>query len=269
MQVSGVFTDVGIYKKDEVSFIKTTGPSALAFKGKQLNGHGKNYHADGFSSPVGRLKNAVKPLEDYNSYDLQQAGIVLGGKTELLFESGIKVNGTIKNILIETNKVLLIAFTHCTVKESNGNMLFKPEWGVYDMAVGEKIVSVYNGAADKDAYEEITLISQEKTHKLVYDEKTLELHNLYQSVRAIRESGENSDQLSGIFTSLKNNHRYDWLCALEILELVYHKKQFHQLEKEVLVYLEIKAGREKDHTKLINDGLYVIKNPVSQLLAED
>jgi len=136
------------------------------------------------------------------------------------------------------------------------------------MAVGRKIVSVFNGAADKDAYEEITLISKAKTHQIIYDEKTIQLHSLYKKVRLIREQGDGLKQLESIFNELKTNHRKDWLCALEILELVYHKKIYHQLEKEVLIYLEIKAGREPDHTKLINDGLHVIKNPVSQLITE-
>jgi len=269
LQVSGVFTDIGVGTKDEVTFIKTTGPSALAFNGKQLNGHGKDYHADGFSSPVGRLKGAVKALEDYNLAELQAVGIITGEKTELVFESGIKITGVVKDIITESNKLLLIAFKDCTVTESNGNILFKPEWGIYDMAIGETIISVFNGAADKDAYEEITLISNEKTRQITYDDKTLKLHGLYQTVRAIRESGEGLDKLAEIFAQLKSNHRQDWLCALEILEIIYHKKIYHQLEKEIQVYLEIKAGRELDHTKLISDGLHVIKNPVSQLIVED
>ncbi|KRT16081.1 phenylalanine 4-monooxygenase [Pedobacter ginsenosidimutans] len=269
LQVSGVFTDIGVGTKDEVTFIKTTGPSALAFNGKQLKGHGKDYHADGFSSPVGRLKGSVKALEDYSLAELQAIGIITGEKTELVFESGIKIIGVVNNIITESNKLLLIAFKDCTVTESNGNILFKPEWGIYDMAIGEAIVSVFNGAADKDAYEEITLISNEKTHQITYDNKTLKLHRLYQTVREIRESSEGLDKLAEIFAQLKSNHRQDWLCALEILEIIYHKKIYHQLEKEIQVYLEIKAGRELDHTKLISDGLHVIKNPVSQLIVED
>lgn len=269
LQVSGVFTDMGINPDDEVTFIKTTGASALAFNGKQLAAHGKDYHADGFSSPVGRLKDAAKALEDYNTKDLESTGIILGAETVLLFESGIKVAGAVKDITVKADKVILIAFSGCTVTESNGNTLFKPEWGTYDMAVGEKIVSVFNGAADKDAYEEITLISGEKTHQISYDDKILKLHALYKTVREIRESGENQEELGQIFEQLKIDHRQDWLCALEILEIIYHKKIYHQLEKEIQVYLEIKAGKELDHTKLINDGLHVIKNPVSQLLVED
>ncbi|MFC1226426.1 aromatic amino acid hydroxylase [Pedobacter sp. BG31] len=269
LQVSGIFTDMGISPNDEVTFVKTTGPSALAFNNKQLTGHGKDYHADGFSSPVGRLRGSEKPLEDHSLPELQSLNISKGEKTVLTFESGISVSGTVKDMIIENNKVLLIAFNDCTVTESNGNILFKPEWGTYDMAIGEKIVSVFNGAADKDAYEEITLISKEKTHHITYDDKTLKLHGLYRAVRAIRESGENLDQLGEIFLKLKTSHRQDWLCALEILEIIYHKEIYPQLEKEIQVYLEIKAGKEPDHTKLINDGLHVIKNPVSQLLVED
>lgn len=269
LQVSGIFTDIGISATDEVTFIKTTGSSALAFNNKQLQGHGKDYHADGFSSPVGKLKNTSQLLEDFTPADLENAGITPGNQTELLFDSGIKVVGRVKEILKENDKVILIAFSDCTVSESNGNILFRPEWGTYDMAVGATITSVFNGAADKDAYEAITLMSEEKTHQITYDAKTLKLHGLYQTVRQIRESGENLDQLAQIFEDLKLNHRHDWLCALEVLEIVYHKKIYHQLEKEIQVYLEIKASKEPDHTKLINDGLHVIKNPVSQLIIED
>jgi len=268
LQVSGIFTDLGVSPTDQVTFIKSTGPSALAYHNKQLNNHGKNYHADGFSSPVGKLKSAEKPLEDFTNEEIKMLGYSSGGRSQLVFESGITVNGNVENILRADGKAILITFNDCTVTESNGNILFKPEWGIYDMAVGEEIISVFNGAADKDAYEEITLISEAKTHKITYDEKIIKLHNLYKEVRTIRENGEHIDKLSYIFEQLKTNHRQDWLCALEILELVYHKKIYHQLEKEVLVYLEIKAGREAEHTKLINDGLHVIKNPVSQLITE-
>ena len=269
LQVSGVFTDLGVNGADDLTFIKTTGPSALAFGNKQLTGHGKDYHADGFSSPVGRLKNANKPLEDYTEAELKALNILNGNTATLIFESGIEVIGRVKEIIKEAEKLILIAFTNCTVTESNGNILFKPEWGTYDMAIGEKIVSVFNGAADKDAYEEVTLISLEKTHKISYDIKTQQLHDLYKTVRNVRESNTGFEQLPDVFEQLKTQHRQDWLCTLEILELVYHKKLYHQLEKEAQIYLEIKAGRAAELTKLINDGLHVIKNPVSQLITEN
>ncbi len=268
LQVSGVFIDIGVDQNDEVTFIKTAGPSALAFDGKQLEGHGKNYHAEGFSSPVGLLKDASKALEKYTSTELQTIGLILGNEAELIFESGIKIIGTVKEITNKNDQLVLISFTNCTVTENNGHILFQPEWGIYDMAIGQKIISVFNGAADKDAYEDITLISKVKADKVIYKEQTQQLHHLYHRVRNIRENGEGLDQLPEIFQALKTDFRQDWLCAMEILELVFQRKIFAQLKKEIQIYLEIKAGREVDHTKLINDGLHVIKHPVSQLIGE-
>jgi len=56
---------------------------------------------------------------------------------------------------------------------------------------------------------------------------------------------------------------------LEILEILHYTGAFPDLEKEVRIYLEGKASDETDHKKLINDGLHVIANPVTQLITEE
>ncbi|RZK43027.1 MAG: aromatic amino acid hydroxylase [Pedobacter sp.] len=269
LQLTGIFTDIGIAKDDELTYIKTTGPSALAYNGQQLEGHGKQYHADGFSSPVGKLINASKALEDHSLVELEALGIKVNNTADLTFESGINVKGTVKDILIQDDKVILIPFENCTVTEKNGNILFDPSWGTFDMAVGEKIVSVFNGAADKDAFEEITFVSKQETHKTNYDVATQKLHALYQKVRSVREEQKGYEELTDIFEDLKSAHRSDWLCTLEILEIVYHQKLSSEFEKELRIYLELKAAAEPEHTKLINDGLHVIANPVTQLITEE
>lgn len=269
LQVTGVFCDMGIDQHNELTFIKTTGPSALAVADIQLEGHSKYYHKDGFSSPVGKLVNSTVALEDFNEANLQEHGIEKGKKAVLLFESGIAVSGIVTDTIYKSDKLVLIIFEDCTVKESNGNILFQPEWGTYDMAVGEKIVSVFNGAADKEAYEEITHISNKATEKTVFDETLRSLHLIYKDVRNIRESGVSYETLAGLFESLKSNHRQDWLCAMEILEILEHTQYNPALEKEVRIYLEMKASNEPEHKKLINDGLHVIANPVTQLITEE
>jgi phenylalanine-4-hydroxylase len=256
-------------KNDELIFIKTSGPSALSYQNKQLAGHGKDYHAAGFSSPVGRLKDSSKPFEDYSSAELDSIGITIGKIASLTFESGVVVNGKVESMISKGDKLLLITFVDCTVKEANGNILFKPEWGNYDMAVGEEIISVFNGAADKDAYEEIVFVSGEQTHKVAYDDATKNLHALYQKVREVRANGTGYEDLSAIFESLKTTYRTDWLLSLEILEVVYHKQLDAEFEKELRIYLEVKAATESEYTKLINDGLHVIANPVTQLINEE
>ncbi|WP_316817425.1 aromatic amino acid hydroxylase [Pedobacter nyackensis] len=269
LQITGVFTDIGIDNNDELTFIKTTGPSAIAVDNKQLEGHGKFYHKDGFSSPVGKLAGIDTLLEDMNLDELAKHGIKTSSAATLTFESGITVKGIVKTIHEAKCKTVMITFEDCTVKESNGNVLFQPEWGMYDMAIGHKITSVFNGAADKDAYEEITHISDKQTHKVTYDDKTQKLHAIYKTVRLIRENGTGHEQLPDLFAALKSEHRSDWLSVMEILEILYHKQLYPELEKEIRIYLGLKAANENDHTKLINDGLHVIENPVSQLITED
>ncbi|NRF41009.1 aromatic amino acid hydroxylase [Pedobacter foliorum] len=268
LQVTGVFTDMGINQNDELTFIKTTGSSALAVEGKQLEGHGKLYHKDGFSSPVGKLKGQPIAIEDFTDLQLEESGILKDQRVDLIFESGIHVAGLVKDIIKHNDKLILIVLEDCTVKESNGNILFQPEWGIYDMAIGATIISVYNGAADKGAYEEITHVSDKQTHQVSYDEKTEKLHNIYKNVRAIREHEVDFEQLRDLFKKVKTEHRQDWLAALEMMEILHHKQLFPDLEKEIRNYLELKSENEIEHKKLINDGLHVIENPVSQLITE-
>ncbi|HTD42152.1 MAG TPA: aromatic amino acid hydroxylase [Mucilaginibacter sp.] len=266
LQVSGTFTDFRKLDNEQPFFIKTTGPTILSVNNMQLKGHGKDYHKDGFSSPVGRLLGIDTPLEDLSPDALKLLGVEAKKKVRLNLVSGITVSGTVKHILTLENKNLLITFTDCTVKDEKGDILFDPSWGVYDMAVGEKITSVFCGAADKDAFEEIVYKSNTNTHRVEYDARILELHQLYQQVRNRRHKGGDFGSLGNVWIKLQKNHYDDWLCALEILEILDHEETEPQLAAEIRAFLEDKAKNEPSLKKLINDGLYLIKHPVEQKL---
>jgi len=265
LQVSGVFAE---FKEldGQPSFIKLAGPVMLSHANRQLKGHGKDYHKDGFSSPVGKLAGIETPLEDIPLDDLALIGIVEGKNAELHFENGIRVSGVVKSITESQGKVLLITFTDCTVKDKDDKLLFDPSWGIYDMAVGEKIVSVFCGAADKEAFEEIAPKSHTGTHRVEYDARTIELHKLYQQVRNRRHNGGDFGFLGNVWLMLQRNHHDDWLCALEILEILDHEQVEPAVANEIRAFLENKAANEPSLTKLINDGFYLIKHPVEQKL---
>ncbi|MCO5950142.1 aromatic amino acid hydroxylase [Mucilaginibacter flavidus] len=265
LQVSGTFNGFTQHKGLPV-FIKTTGPSALAVDNKQLKGHGKDYHKDGFSSPVGKLKGHALPLEDLSVEELNYFGIEKGKTTELNFESGITVTGYVMKIHASNGKTQLITFENCTVTDKDGEELFKPEWGVYDMAVGDKIVSVFCGAADKAAFLEIAYKSNTATHHIAYDQNTKELHKLYQQVRNRRQTGGDFGFLGNVWMMLQKHHQDDWLCALEILEILDHEGVELKLADEIRAFLENKANMQPEFKKLINDGFYLIKHPVEQKL---
>ncbi|TSD66036.1 aromatic amino acid hydroxylase [Inquilinus sp. KBS0705] len=265
LQVSGTFTDFAD-DNGQPSFIKTTGPTALAVNDKQLTGHGKSYHQDGFSSPVGKLKGHDKPLEDFTGEDLASAEINVGKQAKLLFENDILVTGEVSNILQNNGKIVLITLHKCTVTNKNNEVLFDPSWGVYDMAIGEKITSVFCGAADKDAFLEIAYKSNTGTHHPQYDYKTLELHKLYQQVRNRRHTGGDMGFLGNVWMMLQRYHYDDWLCALEILELLDHEGAEPALAHKIRKFLEHKAANQPEYKKLITDGLYLIKHPVEEKL---
>jgi phenylalanine-4-hydroxylase len=266
LQVSGTFTEFTVNQNGKPAFIKTTGETALAVGNKQLKGHSKNYHKDGFSSPVGKLKGFDKPLEDFTFDELRSAGIETGKEISLTFESGITVSGKVADIITKNNKNVLIKVEKCTVLDEKKRVLFDPSWGIYDMAVGEQITSVFCGAADKDAFLEITYKSKTGTHHPEYDQKTKELHQLYQQVRNRRHNGGDLGFLGNVWMMLQKFHHDDWLCALEILELLDHEGAEPALAAEIKQFLEGKATAEPEYKKLISDGLYLIKHPVEEKL---
>jgi len=266
LQVSGTFVDFIKGENNEPVYIKTSGPSMLSINNKQLPGHGKAHHHDGFSSPVGKLKGHAMPLEDLSVTELNYFGIEKDKETILHFESSITVSGIVKEILSENGKIQLITFANCTVKDKHGKLLFDPAWGVYDMAVGEKIVSVFCGAADKEAFVEIAYKSNTGTHHPVYDHNTLELHKLYQQVRNRRQNGGDFGFLGNVWFMLQKKHHEDWLCPLEILEILEHEEVEPELAHEIRTFLEQKAANEPEYKKLISDGFYLIKHPVEQKL---
>lgn len=255
LQVSGIFTDV-IEVNNDVAYIITSGKTALAFDNRQLDGHGKSYHAQGFGSPVGKIKGIDQPLHTLNKVQLKNKGIEVGQSTELEYESGIRIKGVIKKLTFHKGNLTLISWTECIVRY-NDRILFEPDWGIYDMAVGEEIISAFSGIADPDAFEFSCIPPKEKTHKLVHTEKAKQLHALYQRVRDIRDKGKNTSELSTILSTLKSNFPEDWLLSMEIYELaVAH--QLDNLIQQSKEYLEHQKNINPELKRLINNGLDMI-----------
>jgi len=218
LQVTGVFTDVIDIIGDPV-YLKTSGPTSLNYRFKQLEGHGKNYHAHGFGSPIGKLINTTKPLEFLTESELGKLGIKVNAQVFLRFESGIEVKGKVKNILTIHGVNLLISLIDCRVTY-NDQVLFEPAWGVFDMAVGEKIYSTFSGAADPDAYAFSFEAPTEKTHKIIYSEKEKYLHSLYQKVRDVRvNGGSNGNSLRKVFDVVISAYPNEWLLFSELYEI--------------------------------------------------
>ena len=173
------------------------------------------------------------------------------------FESGVVVEGKIEKLSRCEGKLVLITFSDCTAKYGD-RILFDPSWGTYDMAVGSRIVSVFNGAADKDAYNQVALVPRERTIKSPSDAKRKRLENLYAQVRDIRERKVGYERLGEIWETQQKEHGDDWLLSMEIFEILDETGQQNALKQQAMTFLNGRKTLDKDNAVLIEWGFRLV-----------
>jgi phenylalanine-4-hydroxylase len=256
LQISGVFSSV-IEHDGKPIYVKTTGKTALAYREKELVGHGTLTHLDGFGSPIGKLEGINLAIEDMSPKDLNAYDILESKTVKLEFEGGITVEGEIitgsRNL---QGEITLIRFKNCTVIHGE-TILFQPEWGVYDMAVGKKVTSAFSGPADVNSFDLISHLPSSTTIKAKHSAVRDDLEVLYQTVRNSRETKDTETSLASVFEKLKIDHPQDWLLAVEIIELLKDRNE-PQLLQEIMVYLDQLKQKRPEVAHLISGGLELI-----------
>ncbi len=258
IQVSGIFTNV-IENKGNPIYIQTTGETALAYREKELVGHGTETHLEGFGSPIGKLKGINLSIEDMSPRDLSAYAIFEEQNVTLEFKGGIVVSGEIitgkRNL---QGKIILISFNSCTFTH-NRTVLFKPEWGNYDMAVGKDIVSAFSGATDLNSLNLITHLPSSETIHLKKSNKQLELETFYKQVRNYRKNKNRTISRTKVLEQLIEKHPNDWLFPVELYELA-HKGEETILCDNILKHLETIKQNRPEVGQLIDDGLGIIQH---------
>jgi phenylalanine-4-hydroxylase len=256
IQISGLFTHI-IEDEGKPIYVQTTGKTALSYREKELVGHGTNKHSEGFGSPIGKLKGINLAIEDMSPRDLTAYAIYENERVTMEFEGNIKITGEIitgsRNL---HGEIILISLKNCTVTHGE-TILFQPEWGIYDMAVGKKIVSAFSGPADVNSFNLISHVPSSKTILAKHTPERDNLELLYHSVRQIRETKDTSTPLEPVFLKLKENHPKDWLLAIEIIELLKNRNDTVLLNNVVAYIKKIKESRP-EVCHLIDDGLELI-----------
>jgi phenylalanine-4-hydroxylase len=263
LQISGVFTELFQDQSGNLQYFRTAGGTALAVDDQQLPSHDTTYHSDGFGSPLGKLNDANKFLEDFTEKDLIQFSIRKNEPVSLEFEHGIRVEGIITQSLFSNGKLVLLSFRNCTVQDVNGNRYFEPHWGNYDMAVGQSIVSVFNGVADKSQIADQLYVSNQRTTQQPYTEEDLQYQSLIKQIRDIREKRLPEITLPEVWQQLSTQCKQDWLGAMEILELTDSSETYANIAREARSFLEQQKINYPTYTKLINDGLRIIDAKLS------
>lgn len=257
LQVTGVFTHI-IEQDRTVRYIQTTGPTVLSYQNKALVGHESSSHADGFGSPIGKLKGINLAIEDMSPKDLKQYNICEGQQVDLSFDGGVRVQGTIitgtRNL---QGKIMLIKFKNCLVT-LGAEVLFDPSWGIYDMAIGKKVRSVFAGPADPTSVDLAVTINHYESHEGTGSSKYLALVGLYQKASdQIKARTLDLKVISDLRKALDKDHPSDWLLLLTVYEWA-RESNSPAIAEELEAALSTKAEQYPMSAHLIHDGLKLL-----------
>lgn len=268
LQISGVLTDVFFNPQHGPYFLRYTGPVQLCYLDRELPEQGPTHHRHGFSSPLGPLQGSSQSAADLSASDLQALGFKDGAQGRLRFASGVELVGRLERVSPAQNKKnLVITFSDCTVRRAQ-EILFKPEWGLFDLACGLEVVSVFGGAADRANYfagmREIDpdhLPHAPGKPKTNLTHANQALNSLYQRARDLRRSDLNSQaealnlrELEELRTRLVESYPEDWLLSLELLELALQLGA-KNLAAQLSTDLRRHSQRQAELASLIERGL--------------
>jgi len=258
LQISGL---VDSFIEDEshgISWITTKGPSALCRNDKVLDGLGPEVFPTGCKIVIGKIKNTRVAISHLDISSLADLGIIERVKAEFQFYSGIFVQGFIEQLNFYQGKIQMIQMSDVEIKHANGRILHGKAHGGIQLILGGSVPSVFSGAADKMLFDDGLHLSGKKTERAVYSTEDLHYHQLFASIRAIREEKSSINDLRQIWNELSQNFPNDWLGAMEIAELTAMHDQLQELYLEVRNDLEQKCKTAPHHEKLIRDGLSII-----------
>lgn len=259
IQMSGQVIEAITDNNKQVAYIRLQGPSQLSFQDKELSGHDKKYHAQGFGTPVGFLKSfptkCPSTLTDSEWASLQ---VSTGQTTRLEYTSGVAVTGNVQNRLVKNGTTVLLTLTNARA-EFNGRVLFEPSWGTFDIAIGSTVVSAFGGPADREAYGETTDFVAKRVPTPKYSATDLTKHAHYGAVRKLREEQVSGDKLIQELQKILSAHRdvfpEDWLLILEAIELIKARAANTPYLNDLEQALADLAKKDAKIQGLITDGL--------------
>jgi phenylalanine-4-hydroxylase len=249
IQISGKCVDVILAEdKKTIIYLRFQGPSQLCYKDQELAGHGPHYHAGGFGTALGRLQSSswTTVLEK------------MGSTVHLEFSSGVKVNGILKSKVEKDGKLLIVSFDKCSVQYKD-QVLFEPPWGIYDLAIGNHVTSVFGGPADREKFGQMDDFVAARVPEKKLSQTELTLYKSYQKVRDLREKKIQGDALVTELTPLIEQHRiqfpFDWLLLLECYELLLNRAPQDFMTEELQVDLKKFFHSHPEKKSMIEDGL--------------
>ncbi|AGH96463.1 phenylalanine 4-monooxygenase [Pseudobdellovibrio exovorus JSS] len=246
LQISGTLKKYLTDAKGQPAYLQFVGPTQLCFADREIEGHANTYHKDGYGTPVGNILN-------FSLESLQ-----IGQIASLNYESGVQVSGRLTQIqkVSETSKAVVLSFENATAQFKD-EILFRPEWGIYDIVLGEDVSSVFGGPADRVAYGEFDDFVAKRVPPPQYSENQKKLFSFYQKLRDLRADFKKSGSISAStlqeqFQTFKAHSANEWLLFVELLEMAI---KAGLAEDDFKNHLQSLAAQNTKHRPLIEEGI--------------
>lgn len=257
LQISGILKNYLTSETRDHSpiYLQFEGPSQLAVAGHELPNQGTSRHPQGFGSPLGPLRLHRRALSTYSESDLRNLALTPGERARLEFESGVKVEGILKDWTYKNDKLVILTWTDCRVS-LNDKILFDPAWGEYDMAVGSEVTSVFGGPADRSRFGDTEDFVAKRVPPRTFSNEEKQRFALFADLRELREGGNVTlakwQKLAKKYLSESDPA---WLAGIELVELAHQ----NQLPEEERLEVEAQLNKVTDPTQkfCIKDGLKV------------
>ena len=243
LQIAGKLQNIIQSKNSDIAYLQFSGPTQLAYQGKEIAGHDKNYHVHGYGTPVGPIKNV----------NVQE--LAINQPVILEYVSGVKVTGNLKSKTKISNDAFILTFenANCWFESQH---LFKPDWGLYDIIVANTVTSVFGGPADRIAYGETDDFVASRVAAATYSPEQLRLFAFYQKVRDLRQAPElQIAQIEELFEQTKVQHPEEWLLFVELLEMNLKITKSEVLSKKIEQHLNNLSEKISKTRDLITEGI--------------
>ena len=262
LQVSGVLNKCIYDKKNQPSYLNYLGKTQLCYKNAEIDGHGTVTHPEGYGAALGHIIPLNKSLYELSDEELKTINVEPAKHSTIKFYNGLIVSGTINSIIKFEGKPILITLNNASVRLKN-DVLFKPDWGQYDLACGNKIVSIYGGPADWINYQKLELTKKDISyHSSNLTEDTEYLNKLYGKVENLRNEKTASEDYITILKIVYKKYDKEWLLCMIIYEIIY-KDQTIRNEVQFLKNHLIKFKSDLQLKNAIERGLELIEEDFS------
>jgi phenylalanine-4-hydroxylase len=251
LQISGLFSHYETDREEKIIFITIRGRAALAYREKEIIGHGINTYTSGMQIPFGNIQEIVLNGQKRNGYEIHQMHPGFDDNIILQYKSGYKIEGRYKTGYRHTNgQLLFIEMNNCTITKNE--ITIQSDASSCTIPIGNKVVSAFAGSADIHSFPGLYTLPKTATPHPGKSKERLQLENMYRQVRAYRtQHAANEEELIRIFTTISTQYPDDWLLCCEILELT----TSDAFKSKIKLHLSKLANRKRELNTLIEDGI--------------